>query len=66
MANIYYGLSRGENTVSVDTSTTSKNVEVVVLEGAINGGSALRKAEILEALDKIKAAVMEDKTRSQI
>lgn len=66
MANIYYGVSRGEVKVTVSASTTSKNVELVVLQGNINSQTPIRKAEIIEALELIEAAVREDKTMAQI
>jgi len=59
MANHYYGIRvPGANqeigNVSTGTSTTSKNVELVVLDG-VTGRS---KAELLAAVDAIKLKII--------
>jgi hypothetical protein len=56
MADRYYGLDRGETTPTVDTSTTGKDVELVV-DQAVN----LTRGEIYNALTLIQKAVQEDK-----
>ena len=66
MANRYYGVSLGEVKATVDTSTTSKNMEFSILSGAINSQKPLRKADILEALDIIKRTVYEDKSLENV
>ncbi len=56
MANTYYGVTTpGSNLggVTVSASTTSKNVELVVLDG-VTGRS---KAQLLRAIDAIKAKI---------
>ncbi len=60
MANHYYGCNIGAGAdpagVSTGTSSTSKNVELVVLD-AVSGRS---KFELLRAIEAIKAKILED------
>jgi len=51
MATVYYGVNRGghDENVVIATSTTSKNVELVVNEGVV-----LSRQELFEALQAIK------------
>lgn len=55
MATVYYGVNRGghDEDVVVDTSTTSKSVELVVNEGVV-----LSRVELLEALQAIENAII--------
>lgn len=55
MAAHYYGVDLGQalGEVSTGTSTTSKKVEVVVTDGV----SGNNKLQVLEALEKIEAAI---------
>lgn len=62
MADRYYGVSQGEVKATVDTSTTSKDVELRVLQGAINSQRPQTKQNILDALEYIKQAVLADKS----
>jgi hypothetical protein len=59
MANHYFGVSIGAGLdpsgVSTGTSTTSKNVELVVLDGV----SGNNKVEVLKAIEEIKNAIIE-------
>ena len=54
MANHYYGVNIGAgadvNNVATGTSTTSKNIELVVLDGV----SGMSKVEILKGLEAIR------------
>lgn len=58
MANHYYGVNRGAgidpNNVTVGTSTGSKDVELVVLDGV----SGQNKTDVLKALDAIRAKLV--------
>lgn len=52
----YYGLSRGEKSVTVDAAqSTAKAVEVVV---DLNGG--MTRAEVVQALREIERYILED------
>lgn len=55
MATVYYGVNRGghDEDVVVNTSTTSKNVELVINEGVV-----LSRVEVLEALQAIENAII--------
>ena len=54
----FYGYNRGDIEVTVSTSTTSKEVELAVLDGE----AGLTKRDIVyEALKKIGAAVLQDR-----
>jgi len=55
MATVYYGVNRGghDEDVAIATSTTSKNVELVVNEGVV-----LSRVELLEALQAIENAII--------
>lgn len=55
MADRFYGLDRGERLVTIDTSTTGKDVEVVVDDAV-----GLTKKDIVLALQGIGDAVLED------
>jgi hypothetical protein len=66
MANRYYGVSQGESKATVSTSTTSKNTELVVLQGAINSQSPLTRQDMLDAIEYIKQAVLEDKVLGNV
>lgn len=59
MANHYYGISLGggfdPSGVSTGTSTTSKTVELVILDGV----TGTNKVEVLKALEAIKAKILE-------
>jgi hypothetical protein len=50
MATVYYGVNRGghDEDVVIQTSTTSKNVELVVNEGTV-----LSRQELFEAIQAI-------------
>lgn len=60
MANHYYGVDIGAGFdpagVSTGTSTTSKKVEVVILDGV----SGNNKTEVLKALEAIAARITKD------
>jgi hypothetical protein len=59
MANHYYGVNIGAGLdgsgVSTGTSTTSKTVELVILDGV----TGTNKMEVLKALEAIEAAIIE-------
>lgn len=55
----YYGFNRGDIEVTVGTSTTSKNVELVITDGV----AGLTKRDIVdEALVRIAQSVLQDRT----
>ena len=55
MATVYYGVDRGghEEDVVIQTSTTSKNVELVVNEGVV-----LSRQELADALQAIRNQII--------
>lgn len=55
MATVYYGVNRGghDEDVVVQTSSPSKNVELVVNEGVV-----LSRVELLECLQAIENAIV--------
>lgn len=59
MANHYYGVNIGAGAdpagVATGTSSTGKNVELVILDG-VSGNS---KTEVLKAIEEIKNAILE-------
>ena len=55
MADRFYGIDRGERLVTIDTSTTGKDVEVVVDDAV-----GLTKKDIHLALLAVSSAVLED------
>lgn len=61
MANHYYGASLGVGTdpsgVTVSTSTTTKKVELVIVDATT--GLTGNKMEILKAIDAIRAKVLQ-------
>lgn len=55
MADRFYGVDRGQTAATVDTSTTGLDVELVVDDAV-----GLEKKEIVQALDAIIKAILED------
>lgn len=59
MADQFWGVSRGNGIspsgVTADTSTTSKEIEL-----RVTSGTGITKAELVLALDAIKARVLKD------
>lgn len=55
MATVYYGVDRGghEDDVVIQTSTTGKNVELVVNEGVV-----LSRQELADALQAIRNQII--------
>jgi hypothetical protein len=55
MATVYYGVDRGghEEDVVINTSTTGKNVELVVNEGVV-----LSRQELADALQAIRNQII--------
>lgn len=59
MANHYYGVTipgADPGDVTKDTSTTSKNVELVVLDGV----SGMTKLELVRAVEQIRDYILTD------
>lgn len=55
MADRFYGLDRGQTTVTVSAATTGLDVELVVDEAV-----SLSKKDILLALEEFKKAILQD------
>lgn len=55
MADRFYGVDRGQTAATVDSSTTGLDVELVVDDAV-----SLTKQEIINALEAIKKAIVED------
>lgn len=55
MADRFYGVDRGQTRVTIDTSTTGLDVEVVV-----DNAVGLNRKDIALALEAIKDAVLKD------
>ena len=55
MATRYYGISRGETSVTKDSSTTSKSMEL-----AVNDAVNITRNDLVTALERILKAVKED------
>ena len=64
MAVRYYGVSVGGQDapdVTIDSSTTSKDVELAVSDANLAAGSVYKKGRIVAAIEAILQAVQEDK-----
>lgn len=63
MASKYFGVDVGGQTapdVTIDSSTTSSDVELVVDDTAVIPGAQSSKRELLDALDAIRLAILAD------
>lgn len=63
MADVFYGIDRNEKSVTKDTSTTGKEVEVV-FDTALT--PKLQKKDVFKALRRIEEAVLEDTAHNEI
>lgn len=55
MADRFFGVDRGQTAATVDTSTTGLDVELVV-----DNAVSLSKKDIINSLEAIRKAVLED------
>jgi len=63
MATRFYGVAVGGHNapdVTIGSSTTSKDVELAVVDTNLPAGDIGKKLKVLAALDAIRLAVMED------
>ncbi len=63
MADVFYGINRGETAVTRDTSTTGKDVEVVVDDAA---SPLLKRKDVYNALNAIRDAVVRDTNFNEV
>lgn len=54
MATIYFGIAREENIATVDTSTTSKEIEL-----AVDDAVGITRYQLLKALDRVRRTILE-------